>query len=107
MATQVPAKPFYCPPQTHQADNILKYGGLMDLRSVVRHIGMSIVSPNFKCNYLYDRQVHLVNVFDNRELGRKGLQSREYIEENMPSRHACYGTVSYGIGSAGPMLVST
>jgi hypothetical protein len=46
--------------------------------------------------------------FDNRKLGRKGLQSREYIEENtMPLRHACYGTVSYRVGSAGPMLVST
>jgi hypothetical protein len=66
------------------------------------------MSPNFKCNYLYDRQVHLGNVFDNRKLGRKGLQSREYIEENtMSLRHACYGTVSYRVGSAGPMLVST
>jgi hypothetical protein len=41
-------------------------------------------------------------------LDEKVCSHREYIEENtMPSQHACYGTVSYRVGSAGPILDST
>lgn len=45
--------------------------------------------------------VHLINVFENRKLGRKGLQSREYIAARVLQ------TLSYRVGSAGPILVST
>jgi len=58
--------------------------------------------------YYGSASFHLANVFEDRKLGREGLWSREYIEENkMPSRYACYGAISYRVGSAGPMLVST
>jgi hypothetical protein len=46
-----------------------------------------------------EMQIHLVIVFEDRDA--------KYIEDNtMSSRHACYGAVSYRVGSAGPMLVS-
>ena len=58
----------------------------------------TLVPDFYRKRNLYDRQVHRIHVSGDRKL-------REYIEEN--TWHAGYGTVSYRVGSAGPMLVST
>jgi hypothetical protein len=71
-------------------------------------ITIKLEYENLELIVTYCTSDHLIDVLEDLKLGRKGLQSREYIEENtMPSQHTCYGTVSYSVGSAGPILAST